>query len=187
LKAAIPDSQQSQIQAASIAVQNVKSSVGEAYSKYNAVLRRFLFRRLDSTEDVDDVAQEVYLRLVRYHKTGVEASLPFLYTIASNLLKDRFRRQRTRAADAHISVDALELAASTDTPEQLLRSKQGTEAFRRVLRTLGPTSRQVFLLHRFRGLTYDEIAVEMDITKSKVKNSIYSALRHFRERLPEYL
>jgi len=187
MEAPIPDSQQSQSESVSIATQNVESSVSEAYSKYNAVLRRFLFRRLDSREDVDDAAQEVYLRLVRHHKPDVEPSLPFLYTVASNLLKDRFRRKRTHAADAHISADTLELAASTETPEQLLRSKQGVEAFRRVLRTLEPISRRAFLLHRFRGLTYDEIAVEMDISKSKVKNSIYGALRHFRQRLPEYL
>jgi len=155
------------------------------YAASNKALNRYLSRRLNSREDIEDVAQEVYLRFVQHYKPRKKSPMGFLYKIASNLVKDHFRRQTTRHADAHINHEDVELASPMASPEQILRSRQGIEAFNKVLETLNPTMRRVFLLHRFCGLTHAEIAYEMEISKNVVHNHIYQALLQFRKKIPE--
>ncbi|MBW2368918.1 MAG: RNA polymerase sigma factor [Deltaproteobacteria bacterium] len=157
------------------------------YAQCNNALNRYLSRRLNSKEDVEDMAQEVYLRFVQHYRPRKKSPLGFLYKIASNLIKDHFRRQSARFADAHVNYEDVELASPMASPEEILRSRQGIEAFNKVLETLNPTMRRVFLLHRFCGLTHEEIAYEMEISKNVVHNHIYQVLIQFRKKIPEYI
>lgn len=161
-----------------------EDSFGSVYISYNHDLCRFIARRMETREDVDDIAQEVYFRAVRAYRKGQKLTLSYIYKIASNLIIDFFRRRKTHLAEAHCPIDDIELESPAPNPEQALRSKQGVEAYRKVLRTLKPECRRAFILHRFRGLTYAEIADEMEISKISVKNHIYQALLQFRKKIP---
>lgn len=139
---------------------------------------------MNTREDVDDITQEVFLRVVRARREGRSLTLAYIYKIASNLIVDFFRRRKTHLSEAHYAINDSELASPAPNPEQALRSKQGVEAYRKALRALNPECRRAFLLHRFRGLSYAEIAEEMGISKISVKNHIYKALLHFRKKIP---
>jgi len=158
-----------------------------SYIDYYEALRKYLSRRLNSKEDVDDAVQEVYLRAIQNHNPEFKPSASFLYKIASNLLKDHVRKIHSRKLNAHIPIEYADLISESGSPEQMLRSKQGVSAIKKIFRSLDPTYRRVFLLNRVKGLTYDEIADEMGITKSQVKNNIYHVLIQIRKIIGEYL
>lgn len=162
-------------------------ALSEAYHRFSASLRRYLNHRLRSSQDVDDIAQEVYVRVIQHLRPDVKPSWSFLRKIAANLLKDRIRRHRSHRIDAHISMDALELPSPSASPETMLLSKQGLELFEKVLEAVNPNSRRVFVLHRLKGFTYEEIAREMGISKSMVKKHITHVLLQFREKISEYI
>ncbi len=85
-----------------------------AVRDYRERLRRFVANHLNGPEDVADVVQEAYLRLVRYkHPEEIENVQAFLFTTASNLMRDRFRRAKTRMAGQHVPIDEVELLSST--------------------------------------------------------------------------
>lgn len=152
------------------------------HEKYDTGLRRFVSRRLDSKQDIDDVTQDVYLRLIRHSRPNeLRPSLALLCTIASNLIKDRFRSARIRKAEAHIPLESVELVSPPASPEQILRAKDAVAGFIGVFESLNPNCRRAFLLHRFKNLTYNGIAKEMGISKSMVKKHISHALSELRK------
>lgn len=165
----------------------VDKTFSEAYQKLNASLHRYLNRRLRSSQDADDIAQEVYVRVIQNLRPDVKPSWAFLRKIAANLLKDRIRRRQSHRMDAHVSIDTGELISPSASPERMLLSKQGLELFEKVIETVNPNSRRVFVLHRLKGFTYEEIAREMGISKSMVKKHVTHVLLQFREKIGEYI
>ena len=165
----------------------VPEDVTGAYMDYYEGLRRFLSRRIGSSEDVDDMVQEVYLRAIQKHNSKFKPSISFLFKIASNLTKMRFREKQRRKEYIHIQIDDLNPASSAGSPEAVLRTKQGAEAINRILGDLKQTQRRLFLMHRIEGLTYEEIAEKLDMKKSQVKNQIYYVLVQIRLSIGKYI
>jgi DNA-directed RNA polymerase specialized sigma24 family protein len=79
----------------------------------NTMTDYIIIRRLmDPDEDADDVAHEVYLRLIRHRKNhDLRPSFALIRTIAMNILTDRFRKRRSQSADKHIPLEKVELVS----------------------------------------------------------------------------
>jgi len=188
LKKAKVDIKTDNCQSHPITDSEVERIVSDIYQRYNTGLTCFLNRRLDSKEDVDDVSQEVYLRLIRYLKLKeLKPSLSLLFAIASNLLKDRFRRQKVHEKEAHISIEDIDIAAPELSPEQLVQSKESIELFESVVKELNKNSRRAFILNRFKGLTYEQVARKMGISRSMVKKHIAHVLVVLRKEFEMYI
>ena len=75
----------------------VDEIISRIYRKHDKKLRSFISRRLRSKEDVDDVVQEVYLRLIRKPDLAkLSISFALLRKIATDLMVDRFRSRHSR-------------------------------------------------------------------------------------------
>jgi DNA-directed RNA polymerase specialized sigma24 family protein len=71
-----------------------------------AALRGYLKRRMRDGQDLDDMVQDVYLRVLSTPETGPVANVRgFLRRVASNLLIDRYRRKAARLSDNHTTLD----------------------------------------------------------------------------------
>ena len=152
------------------------------FRKYHRVLQQFLYRRLGSVEDVKEMTQEVYLRIIRYARhTEIRHPRAFLFRTARNLLGDHRRREASRLSDQHVSLDGMDLACPYPAPDEIMESKQVLEEITAVLEALKPQARRAFVLHRFKGLTYAEIAAEMGISKSMVNHHICVVLEKMKE------
>jgi len=151
------------------------TAVSAIYEKYNTGLIRYLEKRLHSREDVEDVAQEVWVRLIKHTGLdGLEPSLPLLCTIASNLIKDLLRKQSAKANYRHVSLSDIDVKSKTASPEEIVISNEGIKKFKHIFRSLNKVHRQVFTLHRLEGYTYEEISIKMGISKS----TVYKHLNH---------
>ena len=123
------------------------------------------------------MAHDVYLRLIRHRKRHeLKPSFALLRTIATNILTDRFRKRRFQSADRHIPLEDIELASPEATPEEITWSREGFRMIKTVFDGLNKKSREAFILHRFGGLTYEQIAGEMGISRSMVQRHISSVL-----------
>ena len=152
------------------------------YNNYHNDLKKYLFRKVKTREDVDDVAQEVYLRLIR-HKNfdDLKPTLTFLCNIATNIIIDRFRRNTVRKKDAHVTIENSNIESKQASPEQKLKTKEIFNKFKAEFKTLNKDTRKAFVLHRFRGLTYDEIALKMGISKSMVYKHLSKVMLHMSQ------
>ncbi|MBW2367824.1 MAG: RNA polymerase sigma factor [Deltaproteobacteria bacterium] len=165
----------------------IKDTILGIYNKYNHRLRGYLARHMGSYQDVDDMAQEVYLRLIQQHRRkDQKPSYALVRTIASNLLKDRYRREYARRMQAHVSADDVNLASPDVSPEQIVLSKEVSEMLAKVFESLNKNSQRAFLLHRSKGYTYKEIASEMGISKAMVQKHISHVLLKLDKKLGKH-
>lgn len=177
--------------------------------KHEAGVRRFLRTLLgDHQADVDDVAQEVFLQVFRAARQG-ETSMPtspraWLYTVARHAAARRFRGQRDALVPAHRrDVDdatfrhlsetppllALGIAAGwgTETPEDVLTTRERQQALRSALQRLPEASQQVLLVRDVLGLSGDEAAEVLGLHLAAQKSRLHRARLQLAAALREVL
>jgi RNA polymerase sigma-70 factor (ECF subfamily) len=157
-------------------------SLGALHARFSAPLQRF-FRgyRLNSA-DVEDLTQDVFVRLAGPSaQTDLKKPDAFVFTLARNLVRDRARRLHTRAASMSVNVADLEdLSCERPNPEQSLELSQRLQEVEQALAALKPNAREAFELHRVHGHSYAEIALHMGISVSMVEKHIMAAITGLR-------
>jgi len=150
-------------------------------------LRRFLRMQLLGSSDCEDVLQDVWLRLAKIEDIGAKFSArpetvrSYLFAMARNLVKDRFRRARVRNAENHIPYDDDRIHILQVTPEESVRQKQRLESMAKSLNQMKTAHSRAFVLSRFDDLSYKEIAEDLEVSVSTVEKYISSALAVLRE------
>jgi RNA polymerase sigma factor (sigma-70 family) len=141
--------------------------------RYQARLLGFCRQMLNSTEDAEDVLQEVFVNAYRAMLADErEINLrPWLYRIARNRCLNHLRRPR---ADAQESMDMVPAVEASSTAEKV----HNREEFRQILTDvskLPETQRSALLLREMDALSYEEIAAAMDTTVPSVKSLLVRA------------
>ncbi|WP_158549340.1 RNA polymerase sigma factor [Lysobacter silvisoli] len=151
-----------------------------------ALLRYFRRHLAQQAEDAEDLAQETLVRLARAQVQPDNAEA-YALRIASNLLRDRYRRDRSHHAERHEPLDAGldELPSEEPGSDHVYASKERLERLLSALDELSPRCRQVFLLQRYEGMTYTAIARQLQVSVSAVEKHMMRALLHLQARLAE--
>jgi RNA polymerase sigma factor (sigma-70 family) len=145
-------------------------------------LLRFLRSRTHYSEDAADLLQETFVRFARMSFPGkLDNPEAYLQRIAANLLVDRARAPAHRLA--HVPLDDLQLIDPAPSPLSEVETREMARRLDAALARLKPKTRQVFLLHRFEGLTYERIAVRLGLSPSGVEKHISKAIAHLDRRL----
>jgi len=158
--------------------------VERLFREHNESLLQFLTARLRSSQDAREVAQEAYVRLLSLDEPGAVSYLQaFLFKTAANLAVDRLRRNgvRARTADEPLFTEFIERR----TPERQLAGTQAVERMMRLISALPEHCQQAFLLNRFGGKTFAQIAEELKVSESSARAYVVRALLHCRARLDE--
>ena len=162
-----------------------KTLVARLFAEHGSSLQAFLYRRLHGHSDAAELAQEVYLRMLRVpDMEAIRNPESYLYTVASNLAKEHFRHRRTDAQaldvdDPLVNGELAELphiAGQLDTQTRIKR-------LREVLNQLPPKCHAAVVLQYWHGLSYEEIAQRLGISTHMVKKYLSQALIHCRRRM----
>ena len=136
-------------------------------------------RRGRSQEEAEDLIQEAFLRLHEYCLTSeVRNEEAFLARTVSNLAINEYHRGRI-VSYANETLEELEestgLADTSPGPERILAAQQRLDEITRVLSAVSERTCEVFLAHRA-GYSYEEIAVDLDISQRTVQKHIARAV-----------
>lgn len=157
---------------------------GTIFSRHFDAIFRFAARRI-GRDSAGDVASEVFVRafrLRRRYDLSRPECLPWLYGIAVNVIKDRFRRTR-RSSRIHVVVDTSE-EVWADVEDRLV-AESLADRFNEAIDALAMDDRQTFLLFALEGLAYREIAEALGIPTGTVGSRIARARRIIREVIPD--
>jgi RNA polymerase sigma factor CnrH len=159
--------------------------VERLFSDHRVALLQYLTRLLSSSEDAEEVLQETYLRLLRVeHLEHLDDQVRrFLFKIATNLARDRFRQRKSRSYAGHISYELVELVGNDDSPDEIIDWDAGMHVIKQVLLDLPPRHRQVFLLHVTQNMSYRTIARHLDVSTKTVERDIAMVLELCQGRL----
>lgn len=156
----------------------------QLYARYHEALRRFLRRMLHCEEAVAEVAQETYLRLVRFGpRRPLSDPRAYLFRVAANVARDRLARERTR----HRVMGEEPLLDSTPCTrpgvEAAALAGERLAILAEAVDELPPRCREVFLMSRLDGLSNGEIAQRLGISRNMVEKHVIRAMMHCRRRL----
>jgi RNA polymerase sigma-70 factor (ECF subfamily) len=163
------------------------SFASEIVTRYGRRLLSFFTHRLRNRADAPDLAQEVFLRLMRVeHRESIRSPEAYLFTVASHVLNQHMLRQANTPGSIEISAMFAELQLiSNDDPLVRADAQQRLEQIDRSLKRLPPKVSSTLLLHRFAGLTIEEIGRELGVSRPAAKKYLSRALKECRNVLEE--
>lgn len=142
---------------------------------------RFLRSRLASAHDAEDLAQEVYMRLMRIKDTGqIRNRRAYVLRVAANVVYEWRLLARNRLPHSSAPLETME---DESDPTHLALIEQQTEELEKALQTLSPKCQAVVLMHRRDHYTYAEIAEKMGMSVSMVKKYLVRGLAVCQARL----
>lgn len=152
-------------------------SIHELIRRHHDSLIGFLRRRLSVPEDAQDVAQETYIRMMKYEGArDIESPSSMLFRIAANVATDLGRAAHARRSSDHLPLENVELVSEQPSAERDTAARQSLDLLCAAVEALPTKCRQVFLLSRAHGMTYPEIARHCGISVKMVEKHISHAL-----------
>ena len=154
-----------------------------------------LFRLTENSEEARDLTQETFLRAFQsIGRFRGEADLgTWIYRIAINQARNRWRWWRRRRRDSTVSLDAAQgqskqpliatLVEVSENPEQQTLAHEREVALRKALQKLGMSYRETVILRDIEGLSYEEIAATLGINVGTVKSRLARGRQELRRRL----
>lgn len=154
-----------------------------------------LFRLTENSEEARDLTQETFLRAFQNidRFRGDADVRTWIYRIAINQARNRFRWWRRRRRDATVSLDQKQgesgqsiigtLAEPSENPEQQTLARERELALRSALQRLGQAYRETVILRDIEGFTYEEIAETLGINVGTVKSRLARGRQELRKKL----
>lgn len=157
------------------------------FGKYRSALARYLVKLLHNEADAAELLQETYLRLLEQASLDhLEANArAYLFRVATNLVRDKARRDTVRARGQHDSADEKELVSDQPSPSKQVEWDQTLAKVKRAVLGLKPQCRQIFVMSRFKGMSYPEIAKVLGTTTRTVERNMSMAIAHVKAEIGE--
>jgi len=154
-------------------------------TEHGARLRRFLQSRLrEATADIPDLMQEIFLRMMRLNNPeAIRTPEAYLYTVAKAVLHQH-RAEKNATPEALDILDVLAELEETDEvgPEAHLDAQQRLAEFNQALQQLPRNAYVTLILNRVAGMTLEEVAEALGISRGMAKKYLAKALARCRPR-----
>lgn len=154
------------------------------FTKHASNLQRLLQSKTQDPQLAADLVQESFVRLAEQQDKQVIHNVPgFLYQVASNLLMDYFRqntRQKTDSTAPELMNQMLD--EQMDISDRIVVNEE-LQQLQQALQELPVRTQQIFKLARLDGLTYQEVADQLQVSESTVQKHLASALAYLMQRI----
>ena len=150
-------------------------------------------RMLGSNSDVEDIAQQVFIRVWKSASRYVPTAkfTTWLLKITRNLVFNELRRAKRRShapLQPDPSGDEIQLKdEGNQPPDASLLEVELQEAIEKAISELPETQRLALVLRRYEELSYEQIAEVLDLSVAAVKSVLFRARTELRARLANYL
>lgn len=162
-----------------------RSPLYHAFVQHERALKRFIGRFLRNRQDIEDVAQETFLRA---YSTGRDIEQPksFLFRIARNTALNQIARKSNQVTD-YLEDSGLMDVIGESTSEEEVAAAQVLGLHCEAVASLPLQCRRVYLMRKVYGMTHKEIAERLGIAVSTVEKHLIKAVadcdRYVRERV----
>ncbi len=186
----------------SLFVERLKAGDAAAFEilidRYSDEIYALLYRLTENAEEAGDLTQDTFLRALRSIRgfRGESELKTWLFRIAINESRNRFRWWKRRRRDVTISLDATlgssetaisdTLADNSISPEDAALSRERQYAIQVALADIADVYREAIILCDIEGMSYDETAVALGIGIGTVKSRISRGREELRKRLKDF-
>ncbi|HEX8919808.1 MAG TPA: RNA polymerase sigma factor [Chloroflexota bacterium] len=154
------------------------NAYGELYERYYARVYRYIYHRLGSVHDAEDLTAVVFMKALEAlptYRTGRNGFAPWVFRITRNAVVDHYRRQRKQAPLDELSHES----ADSDPVGDVLEREQQIE-LRTLVECLSPEQRDVVLMRYAADLSFSEIAATLSKNEAAVRMLLHRGLRKMK-------
>lgn len=157
--------------------------------QHQPMVFRTLARLTGEREGLEDLAQEVFLRLFRAMPNfrGRAKLSTFLYRIIVNVVNDEWSRRQTARRIDPINEETQVLVNPGPDPGELFERGRLQESLEASLEQLKLRDRTILTLHYQEGRSYEEIAKILDLPMGTVKTNLYRARARLKDTMKEWI
>ncbi|GLU52765.1 RNA polymerase sigma factor [Dyadobacter frigoris] len=152
----------------------------QVYDRYKPVLYRLVFNTLKSADLTNDTCQEIFIKIWE-DRSRLEDIISFKYYLLSvgknhtlNVLKKILHEQK------RLSTFVRDYNDVNNELEEKVESDEYQEFIDSVLTSLTPQSRKIFSLCRFQGMSYDEAAQMVGVSRNIIKKHMVKTMKVFK-------
>jgi RNA polymerase sigma-70 factor (ECF subfamily) len=165
-----------------------KGFVEKLFAEHHGALQRYIYRRIRTKSDAPDLAEEVYVRMLRIgDSNAIRNPQLYLYTVASNLVKEHAVADRRQASRLDLDETSVQQRlGELPALDSQLDATQVAERLRTVVERLPVKWRTAVILQYRYGLTYQEIADRLGVSSNMVKKYLAQALGRCRRDMTQW-
>jgi RNA polymerase sigma factor (sigma-70 family) len=152
--------------------------VYDAFIKYQAPLKRFISRFLRCPYDIEDVAQEAFLRAYSTEKgRQIEQPKSFLFRIAKHIALTQLTQKSRQITDYIEDFDESEVFPGGDSTEDEVIARQTLGIHCEAIAELPPQCRRAYIMRKVYGMSHKEIAGRLAISVSTVEKHLIKGVK----------
>jgi RNA polymerase sigma-70 factor (ECF subfamily) len=158
----------------------------ELYRKYNKKLYKFGYSILKSTEEAENLIQDVFLNLWenRYKVEKNSSVKSYVFTITYNSAISIIRKKARESQFIEYLKTLQDI--NVEPADVELEYNELTSKLDEIIKELPKRQKEVYLLHKVEGLKYNEIAERLNISVNTIENYMSHALKTIRKKLGNY-
>jgi RNA polymerase sigma factor (sigma-70 family) len=151
----------------------------ELYRAHERGVYRYALAALGNPADAEDVTQTTFMNALRALERGEQPRSPesWLIAIAHNLVRERYRRARTRPLEVALDPEAVGARPEED------QTKPSVDEIVRAMARIPESQRSALVMREFEGRSYAEIARTLSMTTSALETLLFRARRSLAEEL----
>ncbi len=162
------------------------SRIALSFLEQQVPLKSFILRILKRPQDVDDIAQETFIRAIKSEtRNEIEFPRAYIYRIARNLAFEVLSKKHIQLTEYIEDCSLEDLPMSDEVVENEVAVNERMRKVKEAIADLPPQCQRVFIMHKIYGFKYREIASQLGISMSTVEKHIISGLRKCRHSVLE--
>jgi RNA polymerase sigma-70 factor (family 1) len=160
-----------------------KLAFRQLFDLYKLRLFSFVLQMTHSKVDAEEIVQDVFAKLWEIRTDLVQVDYPgkYIYTIARNKTLNHLAKL---ARDRQLLQQVwLNVSQADNSTEAILQAQESQRLIGEAINRLSLQRQTIFRLSREQGLTHEEIAAHLGLSKSRVKNILVEILKHIKDYL----
>lgn len=154
----------------------------EIYRAFYGKVFTFVLSLVRSKANAQDITQNIFMKLWKNRKKleHIKSMDDYLFILSKNTCMDYFRKASRKKEISTDVFDEFLLSRIVSSPEKRIDALSDIEDLRHIIESLPSKRRDIFIMSRFDGLSNDEIASILGVSKKTVENQISLATKKIK-------
>jgi RNA polymerase sigma-70 factor (family 1) len=169
-----------------LTAQGDESAFKSLFDQYWDHIYSVAFHLTKSVPLAEDLVQEIFLKIwiKRKELNGIEQFDNYLFIVARNHIYEALKKEQRESRLRQPLLDWFEQQLAT--PEQQLLLKESTELIGQAIARLTPQQQAIWKMTRELGMSHEQVARELNLSRNTVRNHLVNSLKTMREWLDDH-
>lgn len=148
------------------------------FEKHSRELRNFLGTMMRSREDIEDLMQETFLRLVSLERPEtIRSPKAYVFSLAHNLVVDHYRKHKASTIDRSVALDECEEVVVQPPAERGMDARRDLDMLQSAIMELPEKTQKIFILRKFHDRSYADLAHDFNMSEQAIRQHVSRGLK----------